>query len=456
MFPIQIPTNQEFLKQYYAWTHAKVSRHFKRDKERMMDTVQNVRLRLLSKDFIGRWFFKHLTDELVDRTQAESILGGAPLTYISYVSPVEGKRSDQNSLWMISDILRYAKFDYSRYYYSPQGHTIDTARVLRLLGYSDVDFGSLQSLYRQGRLLPSEMTEHVCSDDRHSCTGCKHGKELLYSKGLSLAHNWTDLSNAEEVLKLRWNDNQLKLFLRDWRRSNLVKSVPRYIMRKTNHDVTAGLLKYAQMVIDNEVVNDFKRMSRSDDTSIMIYNNGVSPEYSDDEIVSIEKGDDENGPDSITRSFRDPSSMMDYERLEKRIDLINCVDRANLSQDEHNVLVAIDVSDIPIRKYASSIGVSSNRVNKLRTSAINKLRNYNHSDEHINRLAQEACNRNGCDVHKLLGDELFGAPVKARTDFFNSLNSIGMSPEDISSRLSYPIDRVVAALNRAKHKQISS
>ncbi|KKK68301.1 hypothetical protein LCGC14_2945450, partial [marine sediment metagenome] len=43
---VNIPTNQFFLDKWHWWIHKKVSRHFKRDKERIFDTAQNVRLRL--------------------------------------------------------------------------------------------------------------------------------------------------------------------------------------------------------------------------------------------------------------------------------------------------------------------------------------------------------------------------------------------------------------------------
>jgi len=132
-----IPTNQSFLRDWYSWTHGRVSRHFKRNKERVIDTAQNVRLRLLSKDFIGRWFFKHLTEDLITREQAEKILGGIRIAFAGSIHPVVGDRSDPESLWRVSDILQFAKFNYDRYYYSIQNHTIDSDRMIRLLGYPE-------------------------------------------------------------------------------------------------------------------------------------------------------------------------------------------------------------------------------------------------------------------------------------------------------------------------------
>src|SRR5580704_14284284 len=128
LFPIHIPTNQSFLKQWYPWTAGKVARHFRRDKERCHDTTQNVRVRLLSKNFISRWFYKHLTDELVNKEQAELMLGGRSITHVGSINPVYGRCSPKKeldtSIWKISDLLVFAKFDYDRYFYSMQGHTI--------------------------------------------------------------------------------------------------------------------------------------------------------------------------------------------------------------------------------------------------------------------------------------------------------------------------------------------
>ena len=82
---VAIPTNESFLIQWNTWIYSKVSKRFKRDRERILDTVQNVRLRLIQKDFIGRWFFKHLTNDIVDLIQAERILGGSKIAYISKI-----------------------------------------------------------------------------------------------------------------------------------------------------------------------------------------------------------------------------------------------------------------------------------------------------------------------------------------------------------------------------------
>src|SRR5690606_16245347 len=111
--PVAIPTNQHFLEKWHAWIYSKVSKRFKRDKSRINDTAQDIRYRLLAKDFIGRWFYKHLTQDLVDQKQAEKILGleeGA-IVFIGNIPVANNvKRSDSTALWRIEDLLNYALF----------------------------------------------------------------------------------------------------------------------------------------------------------------------------------------------------------------------------------------------------------------------------------------------------------------------------------------------------------
>jgi hypothetical protein len=446
-FPVSIPTNQSFLKQWHNWTHAQVAKHFKRDKERVPDTVQGVRVRLLSKDFIGRWFFKHLTGEYVDRTQAEYILySGCPddhrfknlireqlirprdvrswqarlqhdtdaknriqsylnesqsggIVFNDALKPVEGDRTDPNSIWKISDILEFSNFNYERYYYSIQNHTLNTATILYFLGYAPKNmnlqeakkcpewcfdhFGSLQSLYRQGKLLPSEMTEHECSKSS-DCPICKSGRLSLKLKNLSLAHDWKDPSVAHQILKLRWNDSQLKPFLRDWKKSNKIKTTPLYIMRDSAvQGVEAGLLKYAKTVIDNAVKNDFKLLSRSDDLGSMVMNDGISPEAMDSDSIVWEK--DENDESNMIRTFVDMQSNAAFSNLEIRRDISSIIHLANLDEQEVDTIIGIDLSESTVRIYAGNNGLSIQSVREIRSSALRKIRKVvgNSSEEYI-------------------------------------------------------------------------
>ncbi len=489
LHPIAIPTNQSFLKQWYHWTAGKVARHFKRDKERCQDTAQNVRLRLLSKNFIGRWFFKHLTDELVDKKQAELILGGVMLTYTGAVVPVYGKRRSDpaldTSIFRVSDLLDYAKFDYERYFYSIQSHTIDSTKVLRLLGYGPNDFGALESLYRQGKLKPSELTEHECQEKIESipkrgdlcgygdcnrkhyamgycsnhyhlsrvqaCPVCDHGRELLRSRGLSLSHRWSSADVVDAVRKLRWNDSQLRPFLRDWRRQNLVKSSPLYIMRRDpKHGIDAGLLKYAEMVIDHEVVNDFKRMGRAEDLSTMVLNKGMSPEFSDKETVAWDSDDKESDdPSTIQRVIRDNGAISKFVQAEGWHDVKRLVDSANLSDEEADVLVSVDLGDMSVRQYSEKSDLPVAKVHRLIASAHRKLQAQDMPDVVTDEMAERIASKHGCTVADIAGTALFGPVVLARTELFSSLFDMGMGIPGISARFHVSEERVTAAINRS-------
>ena len=371
---IRIYSNQEFLSigGYYAWTYKKVIRHFKHSKERIQDTVQNVQLRLLQKDFIGRWFYKHLTDEFVDRIQAEYMLGGISLgTGCLALKPFYGKRSDEDSLWKIKNILKFANFDYDRYYYSIQGHTIPTPQFLRLLGRNQNDYGLLESMYRQGRLRPAELTEHACTNNK-DCYGCVVGRQILANKGLSLNCRWTDPDVRKNVRKLRWNDRQLNKFLRNWRNTNLIKATPRYIMRDDpKKGIDAGLLKYAQMIIDHEVVNEFKRLYRNDDVGFGTFNNGMCPEYSDADTCGWEY--DEDSQESYLVNV-DPESANEFNLTEHRSDVTQLLNQANLTSDELSVIKNVDILGIPVKEYAEEVNKSHQRIHQIRDKAIEKLR----------------------------------------------------------------------------------
>ena len=198
----------------------------------------------------------------------------------------------------------------------------------------------------------------------------------LYSlklKGLSLAHNWNSLSVRDAVLHLRWNDRQFKRFLRDWRHTNKVKALPKHLVRPTNHGIDAGLLKYAQMVIDHEVVNDFKRISRADDTSIGVFNKGMSPEFGNEDTVAWETSEEETEkPDRI---IRDPSSMNAFGEFEQYRDLFKLISASGLTDVEKEVIQGTDLSEISVRSYAKNRGVPISQINKIRESALEKLRN---------------------------------------------------------------------------------
>lgn len=553
--PVTIPTNQSFLTQWHPWVQGQVNRHFKRDKERSVDVAQDVRLRLLAKDFIARWFFKHLTGELVDRPSAERILGGMQVMFIGALHPASeqdwscaakklarlgyssaqaddvyahvaagGKvkdaphlaqehrdklradqcvrnfasgsgcpRSCENSLWLVDDLLRFARFDHERYYYSIQKHTIDSNKVLRLLGYGkfgadgawscdDKDYGILESLYRQGRLKPSELTEHrcvertiartpvngLCTTDGctrphysrgfcsscyrkarvERCAECDRGRESLKERGLSLTHRWTSPDSAAAAAKLRWNDDQLRPFLRAWRRTNMVSTTPLYIMRRSaKPGIDAGLLKYAKIIIDNEVVNSFKRMARADDLAIGTFNNGVSGEFSNDETVAWEGEQDSD--EGMVRVLRDVSSTRAFNEVEGRLDVESLAGAAGLAEDEVRTVSELDALEVPMREVCERDDVPSQRVQKIRAAALKKLRDRDLGTSRVDRVLDEVSAAYGIARAEVLGPASFGRPVLARAEVCARLSDAGMQPDAIASALGISVERVVSGINRA-------
>lgn len=418
-----IPTTNEFLNQWHLWIQGKVAKHFKRDKERIPDIAQRARLRLLSKDFVSRWFFKHLTDDLIDTDQAIAMLGGVKIQYIGSISPREGSRISPDAMWCIKDILNFAKFDYERYFYSIQDHTLDTDKFVRYLGLGSLDssgrwvpdtnsYATLQSLYRQGRVRPSEFTEHYCKEKnsaiphevgfcgvqgcnkkhfskgycsghyasrrKSSCPECDSGRDDLLSKGISLASDWSNPGVSKAVSKLRWNDRQLEPFLRDWNNSNRIKSLPRYILRKPSEaTVDAGLLKYANMIIDNDVVNAFKSLGRTDDKP------KSDTDTSDDEgvVVQLHNGHSESGEDVV-----DDGSDQGMSDVEDREGVKNIMVKSGLSDLEMKVVYLIDIDGWTSKDLAENMSLTVARINGIRSSALAKMRSLV-KEEHFAKYA---------------------------------------------------------------------
>jgi len=440
-FIVPIHSNQSFVVQWHNWIHKQVSRHFKHGKDRIQDTVQDVIARLLHKDFIGRWFFKHLRDEFVDRGEAERMLGGVSLsTPRRNIKPFDGKCSDLDSLWRVGDVLSFAGFDFDRYYYTPQNHTIDSDRFLQLLGYPEGDYNPLKSMWRQGRIRPSEFTDHSCKPD--DCSECKKGLEYLRARKVSLSscHDWSSPESRYHAQRMRWNDSQVSPFLRNWRGMNMISTTPRHIIRLSpNRGVDAGLLSYAQKVIDNHVVNCFKRMTRWDDMSIHTFNKGVSPEFSDSESVA-DDGEDED--ENRVRVIRDTSASKGFVEYESQHDALKVCDSDVLTDAERRVLIDVDLSDRSVKEYADSIGSRSHSINKTRNNAITKLRSFNENDSIFVQAEKNVNDKYGLSLPEVINGPKFGPHVLARREFFAELYDFGVSIDDISSIYGFDSDRI--------------
>ncbi len=498
--PVAIPTDHAFLKQWFPWIKGKVRKRFKRDHDRVPDTTQRVCARLLQKEFTSRWFFKHLSDELITRTEAELMLGhGVPYkeprtkkgkiithraVYLAFapeavnggIDPVIGERSNPNSLWRVSDVLKFGGFDSERYFYSMQSHTIDSDHMLRYLGYPPGAYSALQSLWRQDRILPYELTEHEChrratkvngSGNKalaSTCPECKRGLALLRSKGITLdilnyplwtgeasKHQPANPTIVEHVRKMRWNDSQLAGFLRQWNGSNEIYSKPRFIMRPVDqdgkvHGIDAGLLKYAENIVGNEVINEFKHLSRTDDMAKMVYNQGLSPGLENEAVHDV---DAEEGAPKIVS---DLDAVEDFRSVEHRSDISSLIGEASLSDEEREAVSAIDLMEITVRDYAQKAGLPVQRVHRIRTSAIRKLKSAVVSSAVADRAMLEVCERMDCTPEQILGTSLVGAAVVARAELFARLYTAGMSEEDMASHFNYPKDRVTAAVVRGRRR----
>jgi hypothetical protein len=424
-----------------------------------------------------------LDQELVDRTQAERILGGAPVMFIGALSPIAGSlpRSSKDSLWRVSDLLEYAKFDYSRYYYSIQDHTIDSDRVLKLLGYPEGAYESLASLYRQGRLKPSVLTEHRCVGN--GCSECLKGKKSLKKKGLSLAHRWDDPSVASKVKNLRWNDSQLEPFLRNWHRKNMVSTAPSYIMREISLDppkkcrkckssnivvkdnevcgpsaicekcgnsqpltkgIDAGLLQFVDLIIEHDVINFFKSIGHRDGVPSVSLNSALSPDTDESEVVAWESDDIDNKQYVIV----DPKAKHQFNTSEHRRDARSITDGAGLTDDELGLVEAIHILQMTVKEYSEYSGLKVKSIHKLYNNTMRKIRGESISKAKIDSIISGVCTDHDCSKDDIFGFSVVGKPVVARTQLFFGLYDAGMSIRDISVYFSYPRGRVAAAVHR--------
>lgn len=380
-FEVKIPSTRDFISTWNNWIIGKVNKQFKRNKDRVPDFIQEVYIRLLQKNFVERWFYKYLTDEYVNEEQVCKILGISKGEAPKGFHPSIVGENKQDSLWKISDILKSTNFCHESYFYSPQNHTIPTSKVLKLLGHKDDEFGALESLYRQGRLYPSELTEHDCkrnrtitnnsdisSSHKGECHLCEKGKASLKKNGLSLANRWVD--NPKEALKLRWNDSQLAPLIKSYRRKSWIKTIPDYIIRFKDHNIQAGLLKYAEILISNSVRNKFKSMKNREDVEEFALQNSKAPEFSNNDLFSLEVNED----DEVKRVLVDTNSTTPFASVEMEIDINALMSLARLSSQEIQVVQSISLREQNIQDYSRQTGMPVQTIQEIHDDSLNKLR----------------------------------------------------------------------------------
>jgi hypothetical protein len=264
---------------------------------------------------------------------------------------------------------------------------------------------------------------------------------------VSLADDWGLPGVAAQVKKLRWNDSQLRPFLRDWRRANTIKGVPDYIMRPAGDiGIDAGLLKYAEKIIYNTVVNDFKSFTRSDDLSMLVLDGRKNPEFSDGEMLAWE-GDEDN--ETSIKVVRDLAAHMEYRSYEISKDINTLVSSAPLTANERKVLDQVDFNDRSIRDVAEDLGLSAVRVNKIRQNAIDKMSLKDISMSDFLREVQAVAVKYGLDADDVLDKSKFGPQVIARAKLFGDLYDLGYSVGSLAEVSGRYESEIAAAINKS-------
>ncbi len=254
---ITIPTTSEFVVENSKWITSHVSKKFKREKSRILDFKQMVILRMLKKDFVSRWFFKHLAaDEHTTLTEINKMFG-YNVSLINTINPVEGDRNDNNSVWKIGDILKYKNYCHSRQFYSIMNNRVSSKVLLTNMGYNCTNFNTLRDKTFSGEITPfilKKKTKSISVDD---------AIQKLIEMGLTSDANWESPALCECALSLKWDDTFLKPYVGS---EYGILHTPRFIVRNYERGIKEGFLKYAQFVIEHAINNQFTRMKTREDT----------------------------------------------------------------------------------------------------------------------------------------------------------------------------------------------
>jgi hypothetical protein len=342
-----------------------------------------------------------------------------------------------------------------------------------IIGYKPQAYNALKSLYMQGKLKPAELTQHDCLNidninepkedgsccidgcyKKHfsrgyctthygqfivnDCPMCEVGRQSLTDRGVSLADDWS--KNCKEASKLRWNDTQLKPFLRQWKRKNCICAVPKYIIRSAydmskHQGIDAGLLRYVQTIIDHEIVNKFKEYSKSNFTENML---SIVPPSSE-----------ERDADVYSKISKECYKYDSISGISAAIDLDCLIERACLSDEEFNIIKCVDLQEMTIKEYADGVHKSSIYVKKVRNGALFKLRNSNVSSVTMSKIVQHSCDEHTCIPSDVFSDIKHGPCVKARRDILVKLVDLGFSDMEISKCTGFDVDRVNVIIGNA-------
>ena len=139
---------------------------------------------------------------------------------------------------------------------------------------------------------------------------------------------------------------------------------------------------------------------------------------------------------------------MRFNEAEGWHDIKRLIESANLSDEELDVLISFDLGEMTIRQYADKSEKPVQRIHRIRSAALKKLRGGELPESVTNAMGKQCAARNGCSVEDMLGPGVFGPCVRARTEFFSSLFDAGMTVPQIATRFGTTQERVVAAINR--------
>ena len=135
--------------------------------------------------------------------------------------------------------------------------------------------------------------------------------------------------------------------------------------------IDAGLLRYANMVVDHDVFNHFKSMIKTDDISYVVLDVKSDPDSASFEKVYVENDETDSNK---TQVFIDHNASNQFHESELRNDVYALINKANLSEIEKEIIKIVDLQETSISDVSARMSMSPARINRIRTNALSKLR----------------------------------------------------------------------------------
>jgi len=114
-------------------------------------------------------------------------------------------------------------------------------------------------------------------------------------------------------------------------------------------------------VIDNDVINNFKSISRNEDSE-------NRPESGDSIVWTFDESTGDLDPIFIDESSSYTSKFEDHR------DLSSIIQLAGLTDEEMDVIFSADLDERSTKDLAEERKMPISKINKIRASAINKMR----------------------------------------------------------------------------------